>query len=252
MCKAAMFTSLSFAASGMALLCAMAQVCHADDVAKAPCRSDAMIVFDASGSMAGTDFNSPPTPRIERVRKALEDVLPAVSAQRNLGLIDYGPGPYDRCDNISLQLRPAPNAAPAIVGIVRALVPAGRTPLTDAVRMAAQTLDGSAKTGEIVLITDGEETCGGDPCALARSLHGAAAHLTIHVIGYRTRDVTEGSGYLKARCLADETGGTYSSAETSQDLVAALRRALTCPEVSSLQSHGSLPATQRSTRAAER
>ena len=42
------------------------------------CRDDAMLVFDASGSMAGTDLNSPPTPRIAKVKQALQKVLPDV------------------------------------------------------------------------------------------------------------------------------------------------------------------------------
>ena len=241
---------LHLLASGLLSFFVLATPSLAQDDADTRCRSDAMIIFDASGSMAGTDFNTPPTPRIERVRKALEEVLPAVATQRNLGLIDYGPGPYNRCDNIVLQLRPAPNAAERIINIVRSLAPAGRTPLTEAVRMAAEVLDFPRKPGEIVLVTDGEETCGGDPCALAQKLHAQGGHLTVHVIGYRTRDSTEGAGYLKARCLADETGGTYSSTETSDDLVRALRRALTCPDVSSVRQGASHVATARGFTAA--
>src|ERR671925_139818 len=80
------------------------------------CRDDAMIVFDASGSMAGTDLNNPPTPRIKKVKEALAQVLPEVAPNRNLGLIDYGPGPANRCDNIELLLEPAPNSAQRIMG----------------------------------------------------------------------------------------------------------------------------------------
>jgi Ca-activated chloride channel family protein len=199
----------------------------------ATCRDDAMIVFDASGSMAGTDLSvSPVAPRIAKVRKAFAKVLPAVAALRNLGLIDYGPGPYNRCDNIELQFEPAPNAAGPIQSIVDSLVPAGRTPLTSAVREAARVLRFPKKPGMIVLLTDGEETCGGDPCALARDLSAAGSHLTVHVIGYRARDSSEGFGILQARCLADATGGLYISVETTDELVAALEKTLGCPIVS--------------------
>lgn len=191
-----------------------------------------MIVFDASGSMAGTDFNSPPTPRIARVRQALAKVLPDVARLRNLGLIDYGPGPYNRCDNIELQLEPMPNAAGSIMAVVDALVPVGRTPLTSAVREAARVLRFPEKPGMIVLLTDGEETCGGDPCALARDLSGAGSHLTVHVIGYRAPDFSEGFGMLQSRCLADATGGLYISVQTTDELVAALEKTLGCPIVS--------------------
>jgi Ca-activated chloride channel family protein len=198
----------------------------------ATCRDDAMIVFDASGSMAGTDLNSPPTPRIAKVRQALARVLPSVAATRNLGLIDYGPGPYNRCDNIELQFEPMPDAAGRIMAVVNRLVPAGRTPLTSAVEEAAKVLDFPDKSAVVVLLTDGEETCGGDPCGLARMLHTKGPHLTVHVIGYRARDSTEVSGVLQSRCLAEETGGLYISAETTDELASAFQRALGCPIVS--------------------
>jgi Ca-activated chloride channel family protein len=198
----------------------------------ATCRDDAMIVFDASGSMSGTDFNGPPTPRIAKVKQALARVLPSVASLRNLGLIDYGPGAHNRCDNIELQLEPSPNAAQRIMSVVDRLVPAGRTPLTSAVREAAKVLGFPAKPAVIVLLTDGEETCGGDPCGLARILRSKGENLTIHVIGYRARDSSEGMGVFQSRCLADTTGGLYISVETTEELVAALQKTLGCPAVS--------------------
>jgi Ca-activated chloride channel family protein len=198
----------------------------------ATCRDDAMIVFDASGSMAGTDLNGIPAPRIAKVKEALARVLPGVAEGRKLGLIDYGPGPYNRCDNIELQLEPTPDAAGPIMAVVKSLVPAGRTPLTMAVREAAKVLNYPVKPAVVVLLTDGEETCGGDPCGLARMLRSQGAHLTVHVIGYRTRDGSTGMGMLQSRCLADETGGLYVSAETTDELVAAFQKTLGCPAVS--------------------
>ena len=50
-----------------------------------------------------------------------------------------------------------------------ALVPAGKTPLTSAVEQAAEVLDYRAKPGVIVVVTDGEETCGGRLASLARN-----------------------------------------------------------------------------------
>jgi len=196
------------------------------------CRDDAMIVFDASGSMSGTDFNTPPTPRIDKVRRALALVLPEVAPTRNIGLIDYGPGPSNRCDNIDLLLQPAPHAAERIMGALDKIVPAGRTPLTAAVRAAARVLHFPERAGVIVLLTDGEETCGGDPCAMARALRAQGSNITLHVIGYRTRDTSTATGYMQSRCMADATGGLYVSVETSEQLTAALRKMLGCPAVS--------------------
>jgi Ca-activated chloride channel family protein len=73
--------------------------------AKKNCRDDAILVFDASGSMAGTDMNTV-SPHIAKVREALASVLPSISPIRNLGLVTYGPGPWGRCDNIELNVAP--------------------------------------------------------------------------------------------------------------------------------------------------
>ena len=51
-----------------------------------------MIVFDASGSMAGNTVQGlfSDVTRIDEVRKALGQVLPAATKFRKVGLITYG------------------------------------------------------------------------------------------------------------------------------------------------------------------
>ena len=44
-------------------------------------------------------------------------------------------------------------------------------------------LEYRTEAGVIVLLTDGEETCGGSPCSVAKLLRSAARQLTVHVIG---------------------------------------------------------------------
>ena len=72
----------------------------AEDTERTPCNEDAMLVFDASGSMAGTDRLGVSTAisvtRIDKVRAALAKVLPAATRFRRVGLITYGPGPYQQ------------------------------------------------------------------------------------------------------------------------------------------------------------
>jgi Ca-activated chloride channel family protein len=113
--------------------------------------------------------------RIDKVRLALREILPSVTRFRRVGLITYGPGAWNQC-NVSLALGPSINAADRIMAAVNALTPAGRTPLTAAVAKAADVLDFHNRPGLIVVLTDGEETCGGgdlradaDRCAIFRA-----------------------------------------------------------------------------------
>jgi Ca-activated chloride channel family protein len=199
-----------------------------------PCNDDAMIVFDASGSMAGNVGQGIATtiPRIDEARHALAEVVPSATIFRRVGLITYGPGPYQQC-NVHLDLKPTANAGAIIMRTVNALTPGGRTPLASAVEQAATVLDYKQKPGVIVVVTDGEETCGGAPCDLGKQLHAAAKQLTIHVIGYRVKDFswTGEQSILDVRCLAEQNGGLYIAAESKEDLIEALRKTLDCPMV---------------------
>jgi Ca-activated chloride channel family protein len=194
-----------------------------------------MIVFDASGSMAGNLNQGIATlkPRIDEVRAALAEVLPKATRFRRVGLITYGPGPADQC-NVKLDLKPTANAASLIMRDLEALSPAGKTPLTTAVAKAADVLDYRQKPGTIIVVTDGEETCGASPCELGKDLRTAAAQLTVHIIGFRMKDFswTGESSILDAKCLAEENNGLYLSAENRDDLVAALKTTLDCPMLS--------------------
>jgi Ca-activated chloride channel family protein len=191
-----------------------------------------MIIFDASQSMAAADADRAGLRRIDSVRAALARILPAVAARRRLGLMTYGPGTLPACVNVSLAFRPQADAAKRILDAVSALKPAGRTPLTRAVRLAAEALSYRERPGTIVLLTDGEETCGGASCALVKELKGRAAGLTIHVVSYRIKDSLGSDGTFESRCLADETGGLYIDAGTVDELGAALQKVLSCPEIS--------------------
>ncbi len=208
---------------------------QAQDAKQGPCTDDAMIVFDASGSMSGNQTLGIPNskPRIDEVRWALSQVLPSATRFRRVGLVTYGPGPYNQC-NVQLDLKPTPNATELIMRAVNSLVPAGKTPLTSGVEEAAEALDFRNRPGVIVVVTDGEETCGRSPCDLAKQLHDNADQLTVHVIGFRYEGFswTGGNSVMDLMCLADENNGLYIKADDEAELVEALEKTLDCPMVS--------------------
>jgi Ca-activated chloride channel family protein len=222
----------------MALVCLLGSTLAAsgaDEKKPSPCTEDAMIVFDASGSMSGNQVLGIPNSRarIDEVRAALSQVLPTATKHRRVGLITYGPGPYNQC-NVKLNLKPIADAAAPIMSAVNGLVPAGKTPLTAAVEQAAEVLDYRSKPGVIVVVTDGEETCGRSPCDLARKLRLTADQLTVHVIAFRYDGFswTGGNTVIDLMCLADENHGLYARANSEEDLVDALEKTLDCPMIS--------------------
>ncbi|MEM8824617.1 MAG: vWA domain-containing protein [Pseudomonadota bacterium] len=219
-------------------------------IAEAACATDAMLVFDGSASMARIGFDPSNPTRIEDARAAISRAMPLVEPYRRIGLMTYGPGGETSCSGLQIHFPPMDLAAAATIAGVEALRPEGQTPLAASVEIAAELLNYRTDPAIIVVVTDGNETCGGRPCALSNQLANQAADLTIHVIGFRGEgdvffwnnpDMPRFATDTVARCFADRTGGLFVSTETVDDLVAALQRTLGCSVV------GQAPLSRRPT-----
>ncbi|MEO0938882.1 MAG: vWA domain-containing protein [Pseudomonadota bacterium] len=215
-------------------------LCLTAQSALADCSVDAMLVFDGSASMSEIGFDVADATRIEEARQAVGRVMPRVERFRRIGLMTYGPGGTGSCDGISLRFPPEPNAGARMVLEIDALRPEGLTPLTASVARAAEMLDYRNQPAIVVLVTDGNETCGGRPCALGQAMAAAGHDLTVHVVGFRVSvdffawnnpEQDPHSAATVARCLADATGGTFVATDTVDELVAALSETLGCPVI---------------------
>ncbi|MGB6767151.1 MAG: vWA domain-containing protein, partial [Methyloceanibacter sp.] len=114
------------AASFALILACQVSGSRAEDKQPSACTEDAMIVFDASGSMSGNQTLGIPNSRarIDEARSALAQVLPNATKFRRVGLVTYGPGPYNQC-NVKLNLKPTANATFPVMSAVNAVVQAG-------------------------------------------------------------------------------------------------------------------------------
>lgn len=184
-------------------------------------RPNLMIVFDGSGSMWGqVDGRA----KIELARQALSSVLSEASPDLNIGMLAYGHRVRGQCSDIELMVQPGPGSqtVPQIIDAANRMNPRGMTPLTDAVLMAAQRLSFGEQAATVVLLTDGIETCEGDPCALGRILAEQGIDFTAHVVGFDLSD----SEQQQISCLADETGGLFIAASDANELRTALARTI--------------------------
>ena len=106
---------------------------------------------------------------------------------------------------------------------VDAIKPKGKTPLTAAVRMAAEELRYTEEKATVILLSDGLETCDLDPCAVAGELEGAGIDFTAHVIGF---NITGSDDRKQLSCIAENTGGTFVSAANAQELTKAFEQVI--------------------------
>ncbi|MEM1049063.1 MAG: VWA domain-containing protein [Pseudomonadota bacterium] len=184
-------------------------------VSPAGAEDKAIIVLDGSGSMWGQIEG---TPKITIARDVLSGVLGTTPDTLSLGLMSYGHRRRGDCSDIEMLVPMGADTAGPIAQAARDISPRGKTPLSDAVKQAAETLKYEEDKATVILITDGIETCRADPCALARDLERTGIDFTVHVVGFGLSS-KEGK---QVACIAEETGGLYMKADDAASLGEAL------------------------------
>lgn len=178
-----------------------------------------LIVLDASGSMRERIGGETKMVLAQRAVHELVERLPATTV---LGLAAYSHR-RNQCDDIELLVAPGPLDKASLLKAVDGLQPRGPTPLAAALRFAAKKLESAKGPGTIVLVSDGLETCGGDPCATANELAQRDPRLTIHAVGF---DLTAKEARRFA-CIATATNGRFLQANDAASLATALGLAVT-------------------------
>jgi len=176
-------------------------------------QDNVMIVFDASGSMYGRVNGD--RSKLQEAKAALEKVITRWGGRDiNAGLVTYGHRRKSDCSDIETLIEPGPIDVKAFKSTISKIVALGTTPLSAAVKRAAEEMEFQSKNATVILMSDGKETCDVDPCELARSLERSGASFTAHVIALAVKEEDEAG----LRCLAEETGGRYIKAANAAEL----------------------------------
>ncbi|MEQ9259370.1 MAG: VWA domain-containing protein [Roseovarius sp.] len=187
----------------------------------------AILVMDGSGSMWGQIDG---VNKIVIARDVVSDLLTDLPAELELGLVAYGHREKGNCADIETIIAPGMGNRSAIRDAVMAINPRGRTPMTQAVVEAARALRHTEAPATVILVSDGIETCDADPCAIAAELEASGIAFTAHVVGFDV--AAEPEARTQMQCIADNTGGRFLTADTAQELGAALQEvaaAVTAP-----------------------
>jgi hypothetical protein len=171
-----------------------------------------VIVVDTSGSMADPDSTG--AVKIEGARAALLTFLDAVEPSTRMGLRTYPDPTGSGCGQGKLVF-PVDHRQPAdMAARIRTLVPNGDTPTAEALTAAASDLAASgAGSGSIVLVSDGESTCG-DPCEAASALAASGIAIQVFAVGLAVTDAARN----QLQCIATATDGAYLDARDTSDL----------------------------------
>ncbi len=169
------------------------------------------LIIDASGSMKQRMEGKT---KMAIAKQVMLDLAADLPADAQVAVRTYGNHRKDDCSDVSLLTSFGKNDPNRYRDQVNALTPVGKTPISASLEAAGR--DFAGKEGQhnvIIFVSDGEETCEGDPCAAAKALHEAGVRLTVNVIGF---DV--GAKERKQlECIAQVSGGKYYNAANASE-----------------------------------
>ncbi|MEV7785366.1 VWA domain-containing protein [Streptomyces sp. NPDC088106] len=176
------------------------------------------LLLDVSGSMRAKDIDG--QSRMAAAKQAFNEVLDATPEEVRLGIrtlgADYaGDDRKEGCKDTAQLYPVGPLDRTEAKTAVATLVPTGWTPIGPALLEAADDLEGGEGSKRIVLISDGEDTCAPlDPCEVAREIAAKGIGLIIDTLGL----VPNAKLSRQLSCIAEATGGTYTSVEHQDEL----------------------------------
>jgi hypothetical protein len=101
---------------------------------------------------------------------------------------------------------------------IEGLRPSGWTPMSLALDSAVAQLPADGTPQAIVLVSDGEDTCGAPPCDAATAARRSHPGLTISTVGFKT----EAAASEQLNCIANATGGLFVQAQNASQLATRL------------------------------
>jgi Ca-activated chloride channel homolog len=177
-----------------------------------------ILVLDASGSMWG-QING--KAKIDIAKDVVGKVMSSWKPEDDIGLVVYGHREKGSCTDIETVWPAKPLNLNQYMSSIKNLSPKGKTPMTQAVRQAAEVLKYTEQKSTVILVSDGLETCGEDPCAVARELEKSGVELTVHTVGFGLDDK---GAVAQLKCMAEETGGISVLADNADELESAIQK----------------------------
>jgi uncharacterized protein with von Willebrand factor type A (vWA) domain len=177
-----------------------------------------MVVIDGSGSMQDSFAGAPS--RIEAAKDSIADVVTSLHKDIKTGLVSF-----TDCGETSTPQKYGYSQRPELLSRVRGVSPSRGTSLANSIRRAGNAAK-SVGPATVVVVSDGEDTCGGDPCAAARALKAQKPMLKINVI-----DLSGGRSAV-LQCVASATGGRVFTPRNAAQMTEEMQEATGQPDAS--------------------
>lgn len=173
-----------------------------------------LLLIDSSGSMLEPTQDG--KTKIETLKEVATSFVKGVS-KIDLGMRVYSglrfyPDEASQCVDTRLLNPIGPIDKEGIIKNIQNLYPNSKTPLAYSIQKAIGDFPTSASKKIMIVLTDGLETCNGDPCAAAKE--AAEAGIEVHVIGFGLDDASA----KILECIPQNANGKYFGANNAEQL----------------------------------
>jgi Ca-activated chloride channel family protein len=180
-----------------------------------------LVILDSSGSMAEKVAGGQ---KLQVAKEAIARFVETLPERTRIGLLVYGhkgsnkeAGKAASCAGIEMFYPFAALDKARFAAAVNSFKPNGYTPIAASLEKAGDAMrafDGASNSNLIYLVSDGLETCGGDPAAQARRLHESNLKVIVNIIGFNV----DNAGQQQLKAAAEAGGGQYFDARTADEL----------------------------------
>ncbi len=187
--------------------------------------NNVIVILDSSGSMA--QKTSDGRVKIDAAKEAVQTYVAAIPDTVRFGLMVYGhkgsSNSGDKavsCSGIEMSYPIGTLDKNAVNQTINTFQATGWTPIADSLIKAGQEFANYAgQNNYIVIVSDGEETCDGDPVLQAQKLKDQGISTQIDVIGFSVNAQTK----TQLEQIAQMGGGSYFEANTSTELIETMK-----------------------------
>ncbi len=178
-----------------------------------------LLIIDSTGSM-GESLDSGGT-KLDAAKQAATQIVQNSNDEIALMVYDACDSAGDPMSGGARVVVPFTTDKAQIITAINALSPQDDTPIADAITEASTYVQSSGKNAAIIMLTDGEETCGTfDASTLASTAnsHGVAM---VNVVGFQLSS----SAQTQMQGLASDSGGKYYDANDTASLQQSMQQA---------------------------
>jgi hypothetical protein len=182
------------------------------------------LILDNSGSMLSALGSER---RIDIAKQVMDDLVrETLPSGIPMALRVFGDQP-DSCETgLAISLQPLDRQAAASEIAAIESIDGVKTPIGTALEQVAADLAGVAGPKIVVLVTDGEETCGGNPRRAIRDLVGQGIDVRVNVVGFAVDDEALKKEFEEWASIG---GGQFFDASNAAELGDAIAAALQPP-----------------------